>query len=199
MVDQSRRRLFKATLVSGSSMVVGGSVNQVAAHQDSATDHLRPDISGTIEFLSSIYSLEALLGRLYAARKITLLVFMNEKAIEDKNALDEYVQENNITLYDPNMFQVIFGLRNGVLREQTSTFILEDQERAKAASNLVDNLVRDIFRRTNSNEISNEVVATTIASLHHYERIVVANNNDSENQDQPWICHFFPFSYFCSN
>ena len=197
MVDQSRRRLFKATLVSGSSMVLGGSVSQVAAHEASVTDHLRPRISETIDFLSSIYSLEALIGRLYSAWRITLFVFMNQKGIPIGNAeaLDKYVQGNNITMDPAKTFQIISALRNSASRDSTRYFISNNEEKANAASNRVDNIVHTIFVGTNSNE----VVATTMGSLHHYERIVVANVANSEQQDEPWICGFFPFTYFCKD
>ena len=197
MVDRSRRRLFKATVVSGSSMVIGGSVTKIAAHQAAATDHLRPEISETIEFLSSIYSLEALIGRLYAAWKITLFVFMNKEKIPigNRDALNAYVKNNNITLDAAETFSVISALRNDDLRVGTRNSIIQDKERANAAADRVEHLVHRIFYETNSNE----VVATTIASLHHYERIVVTNDAASAEGKQPWICRFFPFSYFCSD
>ena len=197
MENVTRRQLFKATATVGLGATVGTIVPTSFAHETAAP----PSSEETLEFLSSAMSVRVLVGLLYGAWEISLMVVASNESIDLDNP-EEFMAYRNRNEYRSsyeNALGVIYALdeneQRQIVRQHLSERLdlvdLASQRFSRVYGAIVD-LAADVRGVAN-----NQRAMDTVASLHHHERILTIVEQSEESNDQPILCRFFPFSRIC--
>ena len=197
MRNITRRHLFHTTATVGLGATLGTIVSTSFAHEVATP----PSTEETLALLSSAMTVNVLVGFLYAAWEISLMIVALRESVDTNNS-DEYV--DYIARYEyrsnyQNALDVIYALYDNEVRRAIRRDVSEKSELVDLASRRLSRIYGDMVNAAHNIEgiANNQRAIDTLAALYHHERILTINAQETASGERPILCRYFPFSRIC--
>lgn len=186
MIDQSKRRILVATMAAAAGGALG-----IALRPGPARAQAAPGVDETLSILSSATDLEILIRRYDLIWSIAVNIILQDDSGINKGGFLKTVVKDRRSLH-----QLLFKLRDAATRK---TFVAQIKKNGKQRKTMdgVSSLVANLSLAMDRAGINpaKPMLKSAVASLYHLERIAIAG--DGTSSQGPYVCRFFPFSFFC--